>query len=395
MFRNIELWDFPVKELRSRIDFVCEMTAYDHSFLCGMIRMKNPKKVVEIGVAEGGTTAIIINSLSLLDGGVKREVYSVDLNDMFYCDKEKKTGYEYDRLRSYIDRTNITHQMLLGKTIANQIEKIGADIDFVIIDTAHRLPGEVLDFLCVLPYLAKGATVVLHDMNLNYIKVESGNRENILNNAQYIVTKALFAAVVADKYLPMTDDNLANIGAFTISSNTYRHAESLFYLLSLTWGYMPEKSVLDDYRSIYAKHYDRECLELYDIAVKNNQKMHGMLKLAENIFEENLNKYRFPYHLIPQGSKVVLYGAGVVGKEIYVIQKRREVYNIVLWVDKKYEEFVKEGLEVENPAHISDVEFDYIVVAVEREETFQSIYQEIILNGWDRGKTVLGPISGF
>ena len=395
MFRDIELWDFPVRELRSRMDFVCEMTAYDHSFLCGMIKMKNPKKVVEIGVAEGGTTAVIVNRVSLLDGGAKREVYSVDLNDMLFYDKEKKTGYEYNRLRTYISETDVVHQMLLGETIAKQIEKIGADIDFVIIDTTHRLPGEILDFLCVLPYLAKEATVVLHDMNLNYMKVESGNRENIVHSAQYIVTKVLFSAVAADKYLSITEDNLANIGAFTISSDTFRHVESLFYLLSLTWGYMPQKKMLDDYRSVYAKHYDKECLELYDIAVKNNQKMLGMLELAENVFEENLNKYRFPYHIVPDGSKVILYGAGAAGREIYVTQKRKGKYEIVLWVDKKFEECMKEGLEVESPEHMLDVEFDYIVVAVERENIFQSIYQEIISSGWDKGKPVLGPISGF
>ena len=127
MLRCVEMWDWPVKELRSQTDFVCEMTEYDHSFLCGMIKLKNPKKVLEIGVAEGGTTAVIINCLSLL-GEAKREVYSVDIAEMLFYDKEKKVGYEYDRLVSYIDTTDIIHHMLLGKTIAKQIKKIGTDI---------------------------------------------------------------------------------------------------------------------------------------------------------------------------------------------------------------------------------------------------------------------------
>lgn len=253
----------------------------------------------------------------------------------------------------------------------------------------------MLDFLCVLPYQAKEAIVVLHDMNLNYIKVESGDRENIVNNAQYIATKVLFSIVVADKYSPMMEDNLSNIGAFAISVDTYKHVESLFYLLSLTWGYLSEKSILDDYRSAYAKHYDKECLRLYDIAVNNNRKIVGMLELAENISEGNLNKYRFPYHIVPNGSKVVIYGAGVAGREIYMAQKRKDIYDLVLWVDEKYEEYMKEGVEVENPENMLNIEFDYIVVAVEKENTFQSIYQEIISNGWDKGKPILGSISRF
>ena len=63
--------------------------------------------------------------------------------------------------------------------------------------------------------------------------------------------------------------------------------------------------------------------------------------------------------------------------------------------DEKYEEYMKEGVEVENPENMLNIEFDYIVVAVEKENTFQSIYQEIISNGWDKGKPILGSISRF
>ena len=115
-----------------------------------MIKKVMPKKLVEIGIAEGGTTSTIVKCLAML--GLKSTMYSVDLNQNFYHDSSLRTGYEYDRIKNDIGE-NVTHEFMLGKSIAGKIEKIGNNIDMVIIDTTHKLPGEILDFLVVLPYI--------------------------------------------------------------------------------------------------------------------------------------------------------------------------------------------------------------------------------------------------
>lgn len=58
----------------------------------------------------------------------------------------------------------IKHQFMLGETIASRIEEIGNGIDFVILDTMHALPGELLDFISLYPYLDKRAVIVFHDV---------------------------------------------------------------------------------------------------------------------------------------------------------------------------------------------------------------------------------------
>ena len=88
------------------------MVESDHAFLCGMIKQAKPKKIVEIGVAEGGTTAVIMNCLTLLD--MDSKVYSVDLNEKLYYDKNRETGYIWKDLSKYIRGKN-THQFKLGK----------------------------------------------------------------------------------------------------------------------------------------------------------------------------------------------------------------------------------------------------------------------------------------
>lgn len=73
--------------------------------------------------------------------------------------------------------------------------------------------------------------------------------------------------------------------------------------------------------------------------------------------------YLFPYRSIEKSSKVILYGAGVVGKDFMLQINATEYCQLVAWVDKGFD-----GYEVEAPfdyvSNIMKYSFDYIVVAV-------------------------------
>jgi hypothetical protein len=47
------------------------------------------------------------------------------------------------------------------------MDEIGGDIDFCLIDTLHTIPGGILDFLMVFPYLKNDAIIIFHDINLH------------------------------------------------------------------------------------------------------------------------------------------------------------------------------------------------------------------------------------
>ena len=87
MFNKTIPWEKPVQKLKSKMDFICEMSDYEQYFLCGLIRDRKPKKVVEIGIAEGSTTAVIYEALSLL--GRQCEMYSIDIDEQLYYDRDK------------------------------------------------------------------------------------------------------------------------------------------------------------------------------------------------------------------------------------------------------------------------------------------------------------------
>lgn len=81
----------------------------------------------------------------------------------------------------------------------------------------------------------------------------------------------------------------------------------------------------------------------------------------------------FPFHKVPIHSRIVLYAAGTMGWNYYRQIKDLADYELAGWVDKQYKQF--EGkLPVISPVEsIHQMNYDYIVIAVEDESTADSI----------------------
>ena len=76
--------------------------------------------------------------------------------------------------------------------------------------------------------------------------------------------------------------------------------------------------------------------------------------------------YRFPYEEIKPNSRVIIYGAGVVGKE-FVEQLEHTLYaKKVCWIDRNYDSKPKKW-EVKAPEFIwnNKIEYDYIIIAID------------------------------
>lgn len=163
------------------------------------------------------------------------------------------------------------HEFHLGKYLPQVIDDIGGDIDFVILDTVHYTPGELLDFPVMLPYLKDGAVVVLHDVALN-------QRNNPIHTPDAHATGLLLSAVTApEKFLNFTTEDknnpnrYPNIGAFRVDESTRAHIENVFMALMLTWHYLPKDDEINIYRDFYTKHYPAELVEIFDETVKLNR----------------------------------------------------------------------------------------------------------------------------
>lgn len=298
----------------------CEMSKEERGFLCGLIRDNAPKKLLEVGVAAGGTTALILSYLETLGGG--QDMYSVDLSENLYYAPDKKTGYvTVNYLKSH--KSTVKHRFMIGRFLPEVLDDIGSNIDFVILDTVHHLPGEILDFLAVLPYLSDGAVIVLHDVSLQH--------NNSSSDPYCFSNQILFDCVTGDKFL----NNAAyypNIAAFKIGDDTLENILDVFSAMSLTWSYLPDEKEINIYRKAYMAHYPDGVIKIFEQSVELNKKsLHKMNMLSKGYIEALKDS------LFKQYSHILLYGAGKRGKCFY-----RSICNGIMGYENRIEYIVSE-----------------------------------------------------
>lgn len=228
-----------------------EMSYKERCFLNGIIRQTKPKKILEVGVSAGGSSALILNATKDF-GGAK--LYSVDYNEKWYRDNTKRTGFVIDeQFAHFKDRW----QLYTGGTAAKFMEIIGGDIDLCLIDTAHINPGEFLDFLIVLPYLKKNAILVLHDTCLyslidGSLYATGGSWRNIC-----YTNGVLFSCLKGQKFT--FNENLfyqyANIGATILDESQNDKLLDYLYLLTLPWYYLPSDNDILECQNLFKKNY--------------------------------------------------------------------------------------------------------------------------------------------
>ncbi len=309
-----------------------EMTENEIEFIKRLIAEYKPKKLVEIGVAAGGTSVAILDELENMDQDV--QMYSIDLSEYYYRDKTQKTGFMIEEYKKEKVQIKTQHELILGNYAPVAIDKIGSNIDFLILDTVHNLPGEILDFLAFLPSLKNGAVVVLHDIILNHLS----------DSFNGYATQVLLDSVVADKITQIElDGTFPGIGAFCVNSDTRKYIEDLFCALMITWEYMPASEEIRLYREIYEKEYSKKLAYIFDKAVELNS------KTVERVNCRKIGCLAEYGRIVGelQDKKVYIYGHGYYGKRIadllgksginierFVVTNKTENQNEVIEVDE-------------------------------------------------------------
>lgn len=267
---EIELFSEPRMQILPKLTKVPnepEMSVFESSFLCGLLKKYRPHKIVEVGIAGGGTTAIILQCMEMLC--IEHwAMHSVDYSERFYMDSHYQSGFLANEAKKFMsEETGKNHHFHLGNVASSFMDEIGKDVDFLIIDTMHILPGEVLDFISLLPCLGQNAVVVLHDIAMNqYVP---------LVHSDCYATGELFSTVVAEKYInyDVSRNGLyPNIGAFVVNENTGKYIENVFLSLFITWGYQPEEKQIDEYRKAVKGYYQKELADLFELSIKINTK---------------------------------------------------------------------------------------------------------------------------
>ena len=91
---------------------------------------------------------------------------------------------------------------------------------------------------------------------------------------------------------------------------------------------------------------------------------------------------------MPKDSRIILYGAGVVGRSYWNGLRYGEYAEVVSWVDKNYERKLEGQVIIENPKEISQREFDYIIIAIENENVAREIKGSLLELGIQSEKII-------
>ena len=154
---------FITKKMQNQAGWLLTLT--EAQFINGIISYHKPKSCLEVGVANGGSSVLILNSLKIINND--SILVSLDLNEYLYNDITKKTGH---RVKKYFPELLKNWKLFTGDQPHKFLEKLNMKFDFVFLDTSHHSPGEMINILEILPFLNEKAIVVLHDINIHLLK---------------------------------------------------------------------------------------------------------------------------------------------------------------------------------------------------------------------------------
>lgn len=240
-----------------------EMIESERDFIAGLVSTYKPRKILEIGVSAGSSSTLLLASSSS-----NAEVHSVDTLRKYYRDSGK-SPVEHQRDTGFVVKDHFPqfqqnwHLHTNGVT-STFIEEIGGDIDFVLLDAAHGLPGELLDFLTILPFASENCIFILHDVSINLaIKTKS------------TAPKIMMCTVKAEKIFPrskMTRHNSHNICAFMVGKETraISNLSMLFHALTLDWVVPITDHKIEEARKVLDRYYPAELVSLYEVAANHH-----------------------------------------------------------------------------------------------------------------------------
>lgn len=257
-------------------DLEIGMRKEETDFLLHFLNHRKPANILEIGVATGGTSVLILSSIS---SGQK--LISVDLNKRYYRNDELLTGFNVDKYCNKDQKSR--HVPLYGMDVLEVIDQIPAEVDFLILDTVHALPGELLSFLAIYPKLSPNCLIVLHDLTLN---LDNGmSPRNYTYRSLAYSTKILFNAIVSNnKYL--LNNQMSNIGAveYDVAHRTVTQS-NCFAAFTYTWGDYPA-SLLETYKNYFDKTYGEKYGNQFGCVFEAQQKI---LDCAAKLIKKTAN----------------------------------------------------------------------------------------------------------
>ncbi len=208
-------------------------------FINGIIRKYKPKKCLEIGVAYGGSSILILNAIKDIKDSF---LISLDLNTYLYTGEKLETGYN---VKKYFPELIDKWKLYTGDQPHKFLDKLNLKFDFLYLDTSHITPGEIINMIEALPFLEDNAIIILHDIMQHLPSYRTKNKNLKYHPSQiYLMTGLIGDKVIIDN----KENGCTNIGAVFLYPNQERYYINYFLLLASNWEYMPTDNQINDLR---------------------------------------------------------------------------------------------------------------------------------------------------
>lgn len=334
------------------------------------------------------------------------------------------SGKICDNYAAQDERVLVIHQENQGKHIARYKGVLSATGDYIaFVDADDWLDLDAYENIAV--YLERKYDVVMYGKVLekgnkgktyyvsNYRYGEYDRKAieqeiyptiiwDIPNNRPGI-TQALWDKVIKTDIVKKVFNNAGELGKINFAEDSLmvypimQEATSLcilepcFYHYRKTYNEVPGYLKDDRFFEYIYKWYDYLKDKLVSIPNARRQLEYQYIMLAEqrkNIYGDItvIEEYFFPFKEVKGGSKIVLWGAGKIGKVYYHQIERSKYCEIVAWVDKNdtlYDSRVQ-STDVVN----EDLEFDYIVIAIYSEFEKDKVVSMLLEKGIHKDKIV-------
>lgn len=156
---------------------------------------------------------------------------------------------------------------------------------------------------------------------------------------------------------------MAREGTMSRSKNRYYYREMNDVILFIEKNFEKNK-----YKELLKEQLDYHTVVLCLLGI---EKFLGMEKAFV------IPRYWFPQKDLTMGSKLIIYGAGAVGRSYYKKIRMEKLYEVVCWVDKKYLYYQKRGMAVFTPEEVAERDYDYILLALQNVELAKQVKDDL------------------
>lgn len=324
-----------------------------------------------------------------------------------------------DKYGSQDQRIEVVHQYNKGVVSARKagLERAKGDYigfvdgdDYIVTDMYERLMEEMLrsdaDFVHSGYFRNNESIIPFTRRDLEIL--EDGTREELirtemLGTQSYIapsIWSKLFKAEFIKKNFNLVPDNarygedwiclflcLGSCRKISLLDEAYYHYRNREDSTTNEKGFSSLENVLNYYENVCNVLEDYKCSEELKSLIKEYV-CSCILRTIKKVFcnDFQVATYYYPHIDEIQGKKIVIYGAGIVGRDYYAQISRFRDCCIVAWTDTQYEKYDYPYIKLCNVNELSRMEFDILIIAVAKEKLANEIRSELVCRGIEENK---------